>query len=63
MGHEIAGPGISDPAWTARKLIYAVLKVWAQMFKACNSPWAVVGFIGQNLDQYAELNNYNLAGS
>ena len=53
MGHEIAGPGISELAWTARKLSYAFLKVWAQMFNACNSPWSVVGFIGQNLDQYA----------
>ena len=63
MGREIEGPNMSDPVWTARQLSYAVVKVWAQMFKSCNGPWPVVGFIGQSLDQYAELNNSNLTGS
>ena len=63
MGHEIEDPDISNPVWTVRQLSYAVVKVWAQMFKSCNGPWPVVGFIGQSLDQYAELNNSNLTGS
>ncbi|RAH86248.1 hypothetical protein BO86DRAFT_395689 [Aspergillus japonicus CBS 114.51] len=40
---------------TASFLSAAVVRVWAQMFKVCNSPWPMVRFVGQSLDRYAEL--------
>ncbi|CAG7923617.1 unnamed protein product [Penicillium olsonii] len=46
---------LSNPRQTTRKLSYAVVKVWAHLFKLCNSPWPIVNLIGQSLDQYAEL--------
>lgn len=54
---------LSSPELTTRKLSYGVVKVWAQMFKFCNSPWPIVRLIGQSLDQYAALIQGPLTGN
>lgn len=61
LGYKIGSIDISDLTSTTKQLSYAVVKVWAQMFKSCNSPWPVVVFIGRSLDRYAEIHNPNLA--
>lgn len=61
LGYKIGSNDISDLTSTTKQLSYAVVKVWAQMFESCNSPWPVVVFIGRSLDRYAEINNPNLA--
>lgn len=61
LGYKIGSSDISDLTSTAKQLSYAVVKVWAQMFKSCNSPWPMVVFIGQSLDRYAEISNPNFA--
>lgn len=61
LGYKIGSNDISDLTSTTKQLSYAVVKVWAQMFESCNSPWPVVVFIGRSLNCYAEINNSNLA--
>ncbi|CAG7921851.1 unnamed protein product [Penicillium olsonii] len=52
---------LSNPRIMTQNLSYAVVKVWAQMFKSCNSPWRIVNLVGQSLDKYAELIHPELA--
>lgn len=61
LGYKIGSNDISDLTSTTKQLSYAVVKVWAQMFESCNSPWPVVVFIGRSLNCYADINNSNLA--
>lgn len=61
LGHKIGNIDLSNPTPTLKQLSYAVVKVWAQMFKSCNSPWPVVSLIGQSLDCYAEIKNPDIA--
>ncbi|RAH48942.1 C2H2-type zinc finger protein [Aspergillus brunneoviolaceus CBS 621.78] len=55
ISHEIDDYRLEALHRTASFLSSAVVKVWAQMFKVCNSPWPMVRFVGQSLDRYAEL--------
>ncbi|KAL4798402.1 hypothetical protein BDV19DRAFT_396798 [Aspergillus venezuelensis] len=60
---EIRDANSTDPQATTARLSYAVVKVWAQMFKLCNNPWPIVRLIGRSLDQYAALVHASLSGS
>ncbi|RDW76521.1 C2H2-type zinc finger protein [Aspergillus mulundensis] len=55
FGNNINDSQLENPAETTKLLSYAVVKVWANMFKSCNCPWPMVEFVGQSLDQYAVL--------
>ena len=54
---------LTDPQAITASLSYAVVKVWAQMFKMCNNPWPIVRLIGRSLDRYAALVHASLSGS
>lgn len=55
LSHDIDGYRPETLKRTAAFLSFAVVKVWAQMFKVCNSPWPMVLLIGKSLDRYASL--------
>ncbi|CAG8138878.1 unnamed protein product [Penicillium salamii] len=54
---------LNNPQKTTQRLSYAVVKVWAEMFQACNSPWPIVNLVGQSLQRYSELIQPELAGA
>ncbi|RAH43557.1 uncharacterized protein BO95DRAFT_475064 [Aspergillus brunneoviolaceus CBS 621.78] len=53
--YEIADDELRRPQETIRFLKFAVPKLWAQMFIACNSPWPIARMIGESLEHYAYL--------
>ncbi|PYH63766.1 C2H2-type zinc finger protein [Aspergillus vadensis CBS 113365] len=55
LSYDIDGYRPETMRRTATFLSFAVVKVWAQMFKVCNSPWPMVLLIGKSLDRYASL--------
>ncbi|OGM47211.1 hypothetical protein ABOM_003954 [Aspergillus bombycis] len=61
LSHQIDDYRPEARKQTTSFLSFAVVKVWAEMFKACNSPWPMVRFVGQGLEQYAELRHRSLA--
>lgn len=50
-----AGHGNSQTSLELYHLSIAVVRVFAHMFKRCNSTWPVVEVIGQSLQRYADL--------
>ncbi|CAG8112231.1 unnamed protein product [Penicillium salamii] len=55
LGQQIDRSSMVGGTQLTNQLGYAIVKIWAQMFKSCNSPWPVFGLIGQSLHRYAEL--------
>ncbi|PYI35282.1 hypothetical protein BP00DRAFT_480475, partial [Aspergillus indologenus CBS 114.80] len=53
--YQIADDELRRPQETIRFLKFAVPKLWAQMFIACNSPWPIARMIGESLEHYANL--------
>lgn len=61
LSHKLGGYQPEMLGQTVRFLSFAVVKVWAQMIKMCNSPWPMVILVGQSLDQYAKLMHESLS--
>lgn len=54
-GDETPGDRCSQTSMDLYRLSIAVVRVFAHMFKRCNSTWPVVEVIGQSLERYADL--------
>ncbi|KAK0659228.1 hypothetical protein DIS24_g4092 [Lasiodiplodia hormozganensis] len=54
-GDETPGDRCSQISMHLYRLSIAVVRVFAHMFKRCNSTWPVVEVIGQSLERYADL--------
>lgn len=48
-------PGSSQVSVRLYQLSIAVVRIFAHMFKRCNTTWSVVEVIGQSLERYADL--------